>query len=110
MSDSQSLKALADSFGSRLTALEARARATVELAREIRNALPARLAAHVLSASYRADMLVVMVDSGAWCAEIRYSEAVLREHFAARGLRPFTRLKVRVQPPAAPSAPSPHRD
>jgi hypothetical protein len=98
------LKRLADSLGSRVAALEARAESNLRLLREVRTALPETLANQIVSASYRDETLVVLATSGAWCAQIRYAESALRKHFAARGLPVFVRLKVRVQAPPAGAA------
>ena len=95
------LKRLADGLGPRLAKLEAQAQRNLRLLDEVRAVLPADVATQVISASYRSETLVVLATSGAWCAQIRYAEASLQDHFASRGLPVFSRLKVRVQAPTA---------
>jgi hypothetical protein len=98
---SDTFKSLAESLGSKVAALESRAEATVRLARIVRAALPREVAVHVVAAACRADTLVVLADSGAWCAQIRYAEDALRRTFAAERLPDFAKLKVRVQAPVS---------
>jgi hypothetical protein len=93
------MKSLAESFTPRLKALAERAQAVATLTRRVREALPADIADHVISASYRADELIVLTDSSAWCAQVRYAETDLRERLVAQGLPAFEKLRVRVRAP-----------
>ena len=90
------LKPLSESLGTQVADLETRAIQALRLTNLVRMTLPPALKNHVLSAVYRDDVLVVSVDSPAWTAHARYSEAALREGLAAQGEKPFTKLKIRV--------------
>jgi len=92
----QGLQPILAGLGSRIAALEQRAQKTIELAEKVRAALPEPEKLHVVSASYRTDTLVVLMDSAAWCPQVRYAEAELRERLVAAGETRFTKLRVRV--------------
>ncbi len=90
------LKPIADGLGALFSKLQQQAEATQELAGKVRAALPGNEKDHVVSASYREDALIVVVDSAVWCARVRYAHDTLRKALEAAGEKPFTKLKVRV--------------
>jgi hypothetical protein len=92
----QGLQPILSGLGSRIAELEQRAQKTIELAEKVRAALPEPEKLHVVSASYRADTLVVLMDSAAWCPRVRYAELELRDRLVAAGEMQFTKLRVRV--------------
>jgi hypothetical protein len=96
---SGSLRPIAEGLGSQLADLQARAKQALNLTDLVRTTLPEAVKSHVLSASYRDDVLVISTDSAAWTAQVRYCESALREHLANAGEKPFTKLKVRVGHP-----------
>ena len=93
---SNPFKSLADSLGPNIAALEERAKASLDLTQRVRNALADPEKNHVVAASYKADDLIVLVDSAAWCTRIRYTEAELSATLRAAGEKAFTRIKIRV--------------
>jgi hypothetical protein len=93
---SDSLKPLSDCLGARITELESRALAVDALTAQVRSALPRDLSPHVITAVVRETTLVIVADSSAWCAQIRYAEEQLRRHLDANGGPVFARLRVRV--------------
>jgi hypothetical protein len=93
---SDRMKPIAEGIGPLFAALERRAKATLDLADKVRAALPADTKDHVISASYRDDTLVVLVDSAAWATHIRYAQKELLERLRAAGETQFTKLKVKV--------------
>jgi hypothetical protein len=97
---SAALMPLSQALGPQVAALEARAKQSFKLTDLVRAALPFPEKNHVLSASYRDDVLVISTDSPAWTAQVRYQEDTLRQQLQKAGEKPFTKLKVRVgQPP-----------
>ena len=96
---SGSLKPLSSALGLQVAALEARAKRALNLTDLVRSTLPEPEKSHVLSASYRDDVLVISTDSAAWTAQVRYKEEWLREQLVSAGEKPFTKLKVRVGHP-----------
>jgi hypothetical protein len=92
----QGLQPILSGLGSRIAALEQRAQKTIELAEKVRAALHEPEKLHVVSASYRTDTLIVLMDSAVWCPQVRYAEAELRERLVAAGETQFTKLRVRV--------------
>lgn len=91
-----SLKPITAGLSPRFANLERRAQATIELAERVRAALSAPEKDHVTSASYRAETLVVLADSAAWAARIRYAQQELLARLQAAGETRFTKLKVKV--------------
>ena len=89
------LKPLAAGLGARFDALERRARTTIELAERVRTVLPCPEKDHVTSASYREETLIVLADSAAWAARIRYMQELLLTQLS-NGETQFTKLKVKV--------------
>lgn len=92
----QGLQPLLSGAGSRIAELERRAQKTIELADKVRNALSGPEKLHVVSAVYRGETLVVLMDSAAWCPQVRYAEAELRKRLVDAGETQFTKLRVRV--------------
>ena len=90
------LKPLAEGLGALFTELERRARATVDLAAKVRDALPETEKPHVVSATCKEETLVVLVDSAAWATHIRYGQKELLDRMHAAGETRFTKLKVKV--------------
>jgi hypothetical protein len=93
---SDRLKPLSEGLGSLFTELERRARATVDLAAKVRDALPEEEKPHVLSATCKEETLVVLVDSAAWATHIRYAQKELLDRLHTAGETQFTKLKVKV--------------
>jgi hypothetical protein len=90
------LKPIGEGLGALFSQLQERAEATHELTTKVRTALKGAEKEHVVSASYREDSLVVVVDSAVWTARVRYAHETLRKALEAAGERPFTKLKVKV--------------
>jgi hypothetical protein len=97
---SGSLQPLSAALGSQVAELEARAKRALNLTDLVRATLPGPEKNHVLSASYRDDLLVISMDSAMWTAQVRYQEDGLRRGLGAAGEKPFTKLKVRVGHPS----------
>jgi hypothetical protein len=86
----------------RLDGLEKLARRSSEvavLADRVRDALPAAVAGHVIGAVRRGTDLVVIVDSSAWSARVRYAGRRVREALAETGETGIERVRVRVTAP-----------
>lgn len=82
-----------------LARLVEKARQTDRLSRQVRDIMPKNLADHVIGANFRDDQLVVITDSAAWAARIRYLDQELRTQLEqTTGLR-STRLIVKVRAP-----------
>src|SRR3954471_12792601 len=90
------LKPIGDGLGTLFSQLRKRAEATKELADKVRAALPGNEKEHVVSASYRGDALIVVVDASVWSARVRYAHETLRNALQAAGEKPFTKLNVKV--------------
>jgi hypothetical protein len=93
---SEPLKPLSHGLGPLFANLERRAQATIDLAARVRTALPGPEKDHVVSASYRDETLVVMADSAAWGARIRYAQHELLAALQAAGETQFTKVRVKV--------------
>jgi hypothetical protein len=93
---SDRLKPLSEGLGTLFENLERRAQATVDLAARVREALSGPEKEHVVSATYRAETLVVLADSAAWATHIRYAQQDLLAQLRATGETRFTKLKVKV--------------
>jgi hypothetical protein len=96
---SDGLKPLSAALQGPLAHLESRARDASKLLELVRAGLPEPEKNHVLSASYRDDALIVIVDSSMWSAHVRYREKSLLQHLVAANEKPFTKFKVRVGRP-----------
>jgi hypothetical protein len=97
---SDPLKPLFGGPGSALESLARRAAATSALTDSVRGLLPEALRPHVISAVRRDDDLVVLVDSAAWSARVRYAGQRLCEQLDALGERVNGRVRVRVGRPS----------
>ncbi len=90
------LKPLFSGLDGGLESLARRAAAAATLTERVRSALPSPLGEHVRSAARRGDDLVVIVDSAAWTAQVRYAGRRLREQLAGAGEPVTGKLRVRV--------------
>lgn len=93
---SDPLKPLFSGPGSALEELARRAADTTALADVVRGVLPERVRAHVVAAVRRGEDLVVIVDSAAWSARVRYAGPRLQEALAGRGEPVAGKVRVRV--------------
>jgi hypothetical protein len=93
---SDPLKPLFDTPMPGLERLARQAAAAASLGDKVRQLLPEPLRAHVVSANRRGDDLVVIVDSAAWSARVRYAGPGLLEQLAAAGEPVAGKVKVRV--------------
>jgi hypothetical protein len=97
---SERLKPLSETVGLLFAQLEQRVAAHLELTERVRAALSGPEKDHVVSASCRGDTLVVLVDSAAWCPQIRYTQGRLLELLTSSDFSPsetqVTKVKVRV--------------
>jgi hypothetical protein len=90
------LTSLADILKGGLKGLEERAHATERLADRVRAALQGPEKEHVTGASDRGGTLIVLMDSAAWCAQVRYAQQTLLDALNRGSETQFTKLKVRV--------------
>lgn len=70
----------------------------------VRECLPEALRPHVVAAARRGDDLVVIVDSAAWAARVRYAGPRLQQQLQAKGEAVSGKVRVRVGRPAATGA------
>jgi len=87
----------------RLGELHARAKAFSALAARVRAILPSAEAAHVTGIVQCDKNLVILVDSSAWCARLRYRTNALRPRLAELLGHEVQELRVRVVPRGAVS-------
>lgn len=79
----------------------ARAAGTVDaFASLVRQSLPEHLRSHVVTAARRGEDLVVVVESAAWAARVRYAGPRLRDRLEATGAPVTGKIRVRVGRPA----------
>jgi hypothetical protein len=78
-------------------ALEKRAAAAQSLTEMVRHDLPEPLRAHLVAAARRGDDLVVIMDSAAWTARVRYAARTLKARLEARGEPAIGKLLVKVR-------------
>ena len=93
---SDPLKPLFSGLGGPLAELARKAAATTSLTRAVQQCLPDTLQTHVVCAVRRGDDLVVIVDSAAWSARVRYAGPRLRAQLAALGEPVAGKLRVKV--------------
>jgi len=93
---SDPLKPLFSGLDQGLARLAEKAAAVASLTVKVQQSLPENLRPHVLSASRRGDDLVVIVDSAAWSARVRYAGAKLKEQLAAAGEVVTGKVRVKV--------------
>jgi len=98
---SDPLKPFSSGLPDSVERLARRASAVETLAEKVRSALPEPLRPHVIGAVWRGEDLVVIVDSAAWSARVRYAGRGLNVSLVQAGERAFDRLRVRVGAPAA---------
>jgi hypothetical protein len=90
------LKPLFSGVPKGLERLAQQATAVTSLTALVRQGLPEALGPHVVSAVRRADDLVVIVDSAAWSARVRYAGTRLKERLEAAGQGVPGKVSVRV--------------
>ena len=90
------LKPLFSGLDTGLDKLARRAAAAVSLTGRVQELLPEALRPHVVGAVRRGDDLVVIVDSAAWSARVRYAGPRLREQLQAAGEEVKGKVRVRV--------------
>jgi hypothetical protein len=76
------------------------ASAASALASLVRQSLPEQLRRHVVTATRRGDDLVVVVESAAWAARVRYAGPGLRTRLEAASQPVTGKIRVRVGRPA----------
>lgn len=87
-------------FSTPLDAIESlakRAAETQSLAALVKSELAEAIRSHVVGAARRGDDLVVIVDSAAWSARVRYAGPKLRDRLAALGQPVIGKVRVRVR-------------
>lgn len=67
----------------------------------VRQSLPEQLRCHVVTATRRGEDLVVVVESAAWAARVRYAGPGLRKRLEAASQPVIGKIRVRVGRPAA---------
>jgi hypothetical protein len=90
------LTPLADILSGGLKGLEERATAAEQLAARVRRALQGPEKEHVVGANERDGTLIVLMDSGVWCPQVRYAQQTLLEVLNRHSETQFTKVKVRV--------------
>jgi len=90
------LKPLFAGLNPGLARLAEKAAAAASLTVKVQQSLPEALRPHVLSASRRGDDLVVIVDSAAWSARVRYAGTKLKQQLAAAGEVVTGKVRVKV--------------
>lgn len=93
---SDDFKPLGADLGGVLSTLQKRVEAHQELTTQVRAALDMPEKDHVVSASCREDILIVLADSAAWSARIHYRQGDLLQRLRAAGETRFTKVKVAV--------------
>jgi len=87
--------------GLRLGELHARARAFSLLTERVRALLPAPEAAHLAGIVQCDKGIVMLADSSAWCARLRYRAGAMKTELARVAGQPIEEIKVRVVPRGA---------
>jgi hypothetical protein len=90
---------LPDTLPAGLERLARQAAASSALTERVRAGLPEPLRPHVLAAVRRGSDLVVIVDSAAWSARVRYAGRKLAEALTAAGETRVERVRVKVRGP-----------
>jgi hypothetical protein len=93
---SDPLKPLFSGLDLGIAKLAQKAAAAASLTTKVRQSLPEALRPHVASAARRGDDLVVIVDSAAWSARVRYAGPKLKEQLAATGEVVTGKVRVKV--------------
>jgi hypothetical protein len=94
---SDPLKPLFEGLSARLDALTRKASEARSLTSRVQSELPEPVRPHVVSASRRGEDLVVIVDSAAWSARVRYAGRRLKSELEARGEPPIAKVRVKVR-------------
>ncbi len=81
-----------------LSRLVEQASATDVLTRRVQALLPAEIAPHVLSANFRDQRLIVLVDAAVWAARVRFESATLRRGLAESHDVAPSSVSVKVRP------------
>jgi hypothetical protein len=95
------LKPLFANLDGGLLELARGASAATAFAALVRQSLPEQLRRHVVTATRRGDDLVVVVESAAWAARVRYAGPRLRKQLEAASQPVTGKIRVRVGRPAA---------
>ena len=98
---SDPLKPLFSGLGRAFAELARKAAATTALTTAVQQSLPELLRPHIVSAVRRGDDLVVIVDSAAWSARVRYAGPQLCERLRALGEPVAGKVRVKVGKVAA---------
>ena len=99
MENSKSLSELLTRGGKRLSRLVERSAERAEVVLQVRAALPARLAASVVSAGIEGGRLTVGVVGAVWASRLRYATEALRKRVAKSSGEDILTVKIRVVPP-----------
>jgi hypothetical protein len=98
---SDPLKPLFSGLSPALDRLAQKAAAAGSLTDRVRAGLADEFRPHVISASRREADLVVIVDSAAWSARVRYAARQIKERLEAEGEPPVEKVRVKVRGGAA---------
>ena len=85
--------------GKRLSQLATRSKVRATVLEQVRSALPASLAAAVVSAGLEQGQLTIGVASAAWASRIRYLSSAARRRLQEHTGADLAKLRVRVVPP-----------
>lgn len=91
------LKPLFGGLAPGLAALEQKAAAAQSLTEKVRQALAEPLRPHLVSASRRESDLIVIMDSAAWTARVRYGSQALKDGLAQAGEPAIGKVQVKVR-------------
>jgi hypothetical protein len=94
---SDPLKPLFSGLAPALDSLARKAAEARSLTSRVQSELPEAVRQHVLSASRRGEDMVVIVDSAAWSARVRYAGRQLKARLAAGGEPAIDRIRVKVR-------------
>jgi len=94
---SDPLKPLFSGLSPGLDGLARKASEARSLTRRVQAELPEPVRPHVLSASRRDEDLVVIVDSAAWSARVRYAGRRLKSQLEAGGEPEIDKVRVKVR-------------
>ena len=90
------LKPLLAGLGPGFEKLARQAAAAATMTTRVQQALPPPLGVHVLAAARKGDDLVIIVDSAAWSARVRYAGERLKAQLADGGETVAGKVRVRV--------------
>ena len=95
------LQAILHAGGNRLGQMVRRAAELGSLLEVVREALPEAAREHVFGVNLRGATLVVLTDSAAWAARMRYCAGAVQRHLAATRQLEVRQVRVKVRAPAA---------